>query len=673
MNLNEESQSKNRRTDTLQLIDGLASPQECVYGAFADSIRPLPPVDYVEWARNNIVFDADNQFPGPYDPDKFPFYKKILRCLEPNHPSSVVVLKGSAQIGKTITAQVFVGATLETEGGGFFYVHPTVDMAATWVRTKWKTFVQNTPCLNRLFPRENKSRDSSNTLLHKDRIDGNGFLRISGANSAAGLAQQSYRRQVHDDLAKWENNEHGDPETQADERSSSWGDWSKILKISTCGIKGICRITKNYEASNQQEYHVPCPHCGHQHALTWENFKESLDVIEEFARKNPDTPIPYSDAHFTCPECGGVIEHHHKQGMIEATNCYDAWVAKNPRSKIEGFYIWGAYSPLTTWAKIAERYFLALGDPEAEKTFMTDRIGVAYEQKGEAPPWKDLKNRAASSHYAAGEIPVGAVLLTGGIDVQGDRVEWLVMGWGPDKRRYAIQHGVIDGHISEERVRKQLDALIRRKWRNAFGREIGLDMTAIDANFETNEVKDWAKRHAKVITVKGAKSYTAAPMVPIREERNNKGKTKKIQTKHWLVGVSGLKGSLYKNLEKTDPLERGYYGFPNDFDDEYFIQLTSETRKLVVNKKTNFSEYVWIKLPDKRNEILDMNNYAEVAARRIGWHNAADSDWERVRSERERPVDNQMDLLDPSIVNQAAPPPDPKKNRKSRRVRHKGI
>lgn len=670
-----EGYQKEGTEPCLPSINGLADPEAAVYAAAAESLKPPPPADFIEWARENVFFDEDNPFPGPYNPDLFPFFKKVLKCLQPDHPARIVVLKGSAQCGKTVTAEVFVGASLDKDPGGIFYVHPSLDNAATWVRTKWKQFVNGSKALRRLFPREKNSRDSTSTLLHKERADGRGFLKVAGANSAASLAMQTYRKQVHDDLGKWDNNEHGDPENQADKRSQAWGDWAKLFKISTPGILGLCRITKQYERSNRQEYHVPCPHCGFRHALEWENFKKSLYV-----------GMDYSEANFTCPSCGGVIEHHHKSGMLDATLSYDAWVKKDPDSKIEGFYIWAAYSRLVTWAYIAEEYFTALGNPEKEQTFITDVVGLAYEQKGEAPPWQDLYDRAKGSIYHEGLIPHGAVLLTMGMDVQGDRIEWLLKGWGSGLRRWTIQHGVIEGHITDKSTWVSLDSLLKRKWKNCFGREFQVDMVAIDANYERNDVKDWAKRHpeSRVITVKGAREYTAPPLILVKDDRKNDGRVAARQKRHWIVGVSGLKASLYKQLEKTDPLERGYCGFPHDLDEEYFKQLTSEKR-ISETDRSGHTVMRWVKLPQVRNEILDMEVYAEAAARRLGWHNASAEEWERLYAARESaPPDRQLDLLDPNVIPKAgAGPkadsvvqPDSKKPPPAapgRKVRNRGI
>ncbi len=56
----------------------------------------------------------------------------------------------------------------------------------------------------------------------------------------------SPRKQVQDDLAKWQMNEAGDPEVQADSRSKAFFN-GKIFKISTPMVSPGCKITSNYQ------------------------------------------------------------------------------------------------------------------------------------------------------------------------------------------------------------------------------------------------------------------------------------------------------------------------------------------------------------------------------------------------------------------------------------------
>lgn len=629
-------------------IDKLAPAAPVIFGVIADVVKPPPPINFIEWSRKNIVFGNESEFQGNYDPDLFPFYKRILECLQPGHPARVVVLIKSAQIGGSVTAQVFAGASLDLDPGPFFYVHPSLENGARWATTKWKPFVQNSKALTKIFPSE-RSRDRSNKLLFKERVDQRGYLLISGANSPSSLSMMSFPRQVQDDLSKWMNNEAGDSESQADSRSEGF-EFAKIFKLSTPLIKGACKINKNYERSTQEEWHVPCPHCGHRFALRWENLKASIHQGME-----------YGDAHFTCPENGCVIEHHHKRKMVGA----GSWIAQNPGSNVPGFWIWAAYSPLTTWARIAEKWLKAEGDPEAEKNFYNDTAGEAYEQKGEAPPWRAIAERSRTDEgYTKGRIPLNALIITCGVDCQGDRIECHIKGYGPNLQRFTIDYEVIDGHISEDETRKKLNNLLNRKWKNAYGREIGIDMLAIDANYSTQDVLDWAKKHPenRVIAVRGGKGEHLPPLTVVSYERKKGVKVKKRQKRFFTVGVSALKIALFKHLEKIDVHARGYCGYPSDLDDEFFIQLCSERRVLITNKKTQYAILEWQKLPNTRNEVLDTEIYAEAAARRLGWTDITEDGWDKLRREREsKPSGGQMDLLDQNFAEPAKETVEPVK------------
>src|SRR5262249_22266706 len=138
-------------------IDGLGDPVVAVRDGFARGLMPPPPLDYVAWAEANISFGKDSPFPGPYRQDLFPYFRKVLQCLQPDHPAREVVLMGSAQGGKTVVANTFVGGSLDLDPGPFMYVHPTIENGDRWVQTKWKPFVTGSNALRRIFPWENRS------------------------------------------------------------------------------------------------------------------------------------------------------------------------------------------------------------------------------------------------------------------------------------------------------------------------------------------------------------------------------------------------------------------------------------------------------------------------------------------------------------------------------------
>jgi len=609
----------------------LANPERVATQALVDVLEPPPPVDFVKWAADNIVFsERESQFPGPYNHDLFPFFREIFEALGPDDPCRTVTLKGSAQIGKTVVANVFVLGSQDMDPGDFLYVHPTEENGRRWSRLKLKPMLNGTTGLRRLFP--DKSRDGGDAIMFKERIDGRGSILISGANSPASLSQISMPRQVQDDLSKWEKNAAGDPEHQANSRSRGYT-FAKIFKISTPLVSPGCRITNNFEAGTQEHFHVPCPHCDHEHPLEWENMLASLD------REKPD------QAYFTCPECGGVIEEHHRADMVRRGR----WVAHNPKAKYHrSFYLWSAYAPLQTWDLIAAEWFQAEGKPEAEQVFLNDTVGRAYHFKGEAPPWEGLRDRAAAEGYARGFIPTGALLLTLGLDCQKDRLEGQLVAWGREGRRWVIDYFVIPGHISEPETRTALDGLLDQKWRNEAGNRIGIDRTAIDGNAWTEDVWDWAKRKpvSKVIMIRGDNRDSGPLLARVKREHNSRGRKIPWSRRFYNLGVSTLKMGLYRRLAKTDPLAFGYVALPKGLEDEYFIQLTSE-RRVEEKNRDGFTVARWKKDPNLNNEALDTMNQAEGAALHLGVRGMPETTWDKLEREREtRSPTGQLDFED---------------------------
>ena len=171
-------------------------------------------------------------------------------------------------------------------------------------------------------------------------------------------------------------------------------------------------------------FHVP--HCDEMQVLEWDNMLAALD------------PTKPEKAHFTCIVAAPRFEEHHRPQMLARFE----WRAQNPGARREhrSFWIWSAYSYLQSFARIASEWLKARGDPASEKTFINDAVGKAYRAQGEARPWEELRDRANESHYVRGNVPAGALLLMLGMDCQHDRVEWQLVGFGRDYRRYVVDY-----------------------------------------------------------------------------------------------------------------------------------------------------------------------------------------------------------------------------------------
>lgn len=601
-------------------LDGtlLANPHRLAALCLAETLEPPPRVDYNRWAAEYLIFGAESAFPGPYDGSRLPFFHRPLECLGPDDPARTVTVMGSAQVGKTVVAEIFTSASLDLDPGAFLYVHPTEDNAVRWARTKWRPRLRATPRLQTVFDLK-QTKEGGNSTLYQERRDGRGFLLISGASSEASLSMISVPRQVQDDLAKWTDNDAGDPEYQAENRSKAF-EWAKILKLSTPLLADGCRITRAYKAGTQEQWHVPCPHCGHRHPLEPENFIAMID---------PEHP---ELAGFSCPDCGGVIEQKHRDTIVGQGE----WVAHNPKAADPSFSIWAAYAPFESWERIARSYLAAKDDPKAEQTWWNDTAGRAYELPGEAPAWDELKQRAEAGQRLRGIVPKGAILLTLSIDCQDDYVDAALYGWGVGLWRCHIERIRVEGHISTPETRATLNQLVEHAWPTEFNTRRRADIVGIDAGYSTDDVHDWAKQFPKsrVLMLRGVAGDNQPALALVRKERRRDGKLVKYQGRFFNVGVNGLKGGLYKFLRVASQEMRGYVDFPAGLEDDFFEQLTAEKRTPKIDRK-GFTVYEWTKPRNARNEQLDLAVYGEALAMRLGWRTLSPEQWASLAAERE--------------------------------------
>ncbi|MGH1417181.1 MAG: phage terminase large subunit family protein [Pelagimonas sp.] len=643
----------------------LTSSESIIYMAISQAMAPPPPPDITRWCEENIEFDERSPMPGPFRIDRFPFLREIHQVLSPEDPAREVTLRGSAQWGKTVSViNPTIGAWHEYAPLDSLVVHPTHSAATEWVDNKWLPMRRSSPSLKSIFG-DGRGGDNKDAKFNQETLSRNGSLKITSAGSPDDLAGTSRRLVIMDDVAKFEVTPKGDPEELADSRASGFED-AKIARVSTPQEKGTCRITRAYQRSDQRLYYVPCPQCGHEQPLTWENFLESID------------PEQLHAAHFTCEKNGCVITHADKEKIVGLGR----WVAQNPAGDHPGFHLWRAYAPQRDWASIAVSYAKVMGwsavkvsgetaekirqkvEDSTEQTFWNDVLGLPYERASDAPDWEELRDRVENADeddvLPVGVIPSCGVVFVAGVDCQDDRTEIEFVAYGSNKRRWVVDYKVIPHHISEDSGRQALNSFLKKKWKTSLGLGISLDALAIDGGTYTDDVWSWAKTHpwGRVIVVKGSSSQNGSIMVPMKYERRNDGKAKRRQKRGFLLNVSQMKGDFYTQLRKDDPDERGYVRFARGLGDEFYRMITSETRVLI-RSRTGVVTSKWdLVEPSRRNEALDAMNYSEAAARRKGWASMTEEQWDALAAERGvPPKSGQPDLFDSSANSVVDPEP----------------
>ena len=136
----------------------------------------------------------------------------------------------------------------------------TVELAKRNSKQRIDPLIEESEVL-RVRVKERRSRDSGNTVLSREFPGG--VLILTGANSAVGLRSMPARYLFLDEVDGYPGDVEGegDPILLAERRSATF-QRRKILLVSTPKTKSLSRIQREYEASEQPRYFVPCPHCG---------------------------------------------------------------------------------------------------------------------------------------------------------------------------------------------------------------------------------------------------------------------------------------------------------------------------------------------------------------------------------------------------------------------------
>lgn len=537
----------------------------------------LPPPDLTvsEWAdRERKLSPEASAEPGQWRTDRAEYQRGMMDAV--NDPDvDTVVLMTSAQIGKTELVNNVVGYYIAHDPAPILTVQPTIQMGEAWSKDRLTPMLRDTPSLRRKVG-AHKSRSGNNTILHK--VFPGGHVTIAGANSPASLASRPVRIVLCDEVDRYPPSagEEGDPVSLARKRTRTF--WNrKIILVSTPTIKGTSRIEKEYELSDQRRYFVPCPHCGEFQHLEWARIS--------FDKENP------SDVVYACTH-GCVIEEKDKLKMI----AQGEWRATNAFNGRAGFHLNELYSPWSSWRDVVKGFLEAKGTPETLKTWVNTSLGETWEEKGEQVDHAGLMERREA--YDVDSLPDEIEVITAAVDIQGDRLEALSQGWGEEKERWNIEHKIFWGDPEKSDVWEELDHWLLKNY-SVGSRSLKVQCAVVDSSFKPDCAYNFTKprQGRRVFSQKGSSEYYA----PLASKPRQIGRQRAML---YICGADTAKDSILLSSLEIDEPGPGYIHFPHNCDEEFFKQLTAETRR------TEFSRgqkrFRWVNKRD-RNEILDLH------------------------------------------------------------------
>lgn len=499
-----------------------------------------------------------------------------------------IIIMSSAQVGKTELILNIIGYYIDYDPSPILALQPTLEMAQTFSKDRLAPMLRDTPALKGKV-KDARSRDSGNTILHKTFPGGH--ITMVGANSAAGLASRPIKVVLMDEVDRYPASAgtEGDPIKLAEKRTTTFWNRKKI-KVSTPTIKGRSPIEKEFLTSSMEEWNVPCPCCGKYQPYEWGR-------------------IHFSDVTMECKFC---LEHISERDWKSNPG---KWVAAKENNKKRGFHLNELASPWKHWEEIIEDFKEAdrdrkQGDIEKLKTFVNTALGEPWEERGEAADDNVLLSRR--ERYNA-DLPDGVLLVTAGVDVQDDRFEVEITGWGKGYESWGILYKKIKCNLEQEEAWDKLEQFLDTELYFENGNSLLIAATCIDTGGHfTSEaykfLKKMERKQKKIFGIKGM-GGEGIPLI-------NKISTNNVEkVRIFILGVDSGKEILMTRLKTVDE-GPGYCHFPinadRGYDETYIKGLTSEQR--VVSVKDNRATLKWVKKSGTRNEPLDLRNYSTAAA-----------------------------------------------------------
>ncbi|MEC8887354.1 MAG: phage terminase large subunit family protein [Pseudomonadota bacterium] len=584
------------------------------YGSVLDAVKrsmqylvPPPDLKPSEWAEQNIKIPVGNAIPGPINFDNAPYQRGMIDAIKEYGIRRITYMTG-AQLGKTTIQQCATGYFIAHEPKSQIFVQPTQGDVQTFLETKLRPMIDANRSISQKMAKP-RGRDGVNNSRMISYVGG--WLMFSWAGSPKTLRSRSAPITHADEIDGMEATAEGDPVELLSQRSATFGDQALRTESSTPTIAGVSRVENAYNQGDKRRYYVPCPSCGEAQYLRWENVtwtgRKSTGVDD--ADQDANVQHLTETAGYRCECCQKIWSDGERIAAIRnAEKNGHGWRAEKPFRGHASFHAPEMLSTFRKMRDIVQSYLdkLALDDLQV---FVNVSLGETYEENGDKADPDVLKARA--EQYKA-TVPMDAVYLTCGIDMQMDRLELEIVAWGEGEESWSIDYQVLWGDPLGEEVWENLDNVLDDTYLHESGALLSISASCLDTGGRagyTQRAYEYVKsrRNRKLFAIKGRGGW-GMPIVT-SPQRKQSGKDKR-KVDLFIIGVDEAKLTVMRRLG-LEKVGAGYCHFPLEREDEWYKQLTAE--KLVIRYLKGQPIREWHKSDKARNEALDCRVYALAA------------------------------------------------------------
>lgn len=551
--------------------------------AFANAIFIKPSLSLSQWSNTYRVLSQESSaLFGRFESLSYQI-EPMDTISDPNIPE--VVLMWGSQLGKSEILNNTIGYYIHQNPSPILFLLPSEDMAEDYSKRRLAPMFRDTPELSKLI----NDREANNTILIKNFKGGN--LALVGSNSPSKLASKPIKVLIVDEVDRCENTKEGHSIDLAQKRTNTYYD-RKIIKVSTPTIKNHSTIEREFESSDKRFYYVPCPKCGFNQVLLFENIKWNQD---EGGNHDLDS-VAYS-----CVECGSLWNEQEKnQAVLKGV-----WKKTAPNKPKAGFYLNGLYSPFLTLKDIVKDFLESKDDMQRFQVFTNTIKTESFEPPSIKFEENELYGRREK--YTSTTLPNEILFITCAMDIQHNRIEMEFKGWGLGFESWGIEYLILEG-----------DPMLSKVWEDAYiniynrvftklnAQRLKVALVIVDSGFATKMAYNFVRMCKRAIATKGASETES------KKEFVNK--PTKIDNRVLLFSVGTYKGKseLFRMLQIRHT-GAGYMHWNQNFSLEYFYQLTSE-KIIKVKNNQGYTTFKWEKIRN-RNEALDINVLSLLGAK----------------------------------------------------------
>lgn len=541
-------------------------------------------------------------------------------------PAPRVVVAMFAQGGKTSTAFNVIGSKLDSRPRPMMYVAATQDQVLRVIEPKIDEMLRNCPSLwaktlkgkkysavrkiisgvplRLAWPTPSQMSSDAVALVVVDEIDR--IARdIRGEGGIMELADA--RHSTYDDgkTLGFSTPTEGNVEVYVDERtglehwrkvapdqvrSPVWQLWQEGTRFEWAWPCPSCREyfvprfkwlkfdSKGSLADVRRSAHVECPHCAHAIKSTDKTWCNQRGVYVAPGQR----PKRYHHA-----QTRATIRDHTRATVVEVRVDFgDATLPAAYAGEDATFWVSGLanFSAKKTFGFLAVEHQKAARSGSLEKVrgVINLQFGETFAFGGDAPKWEEVAARKGP--YMLGQVPGGVRRLFLTVDVQKNRLEWVIRGWGLNEESWLIDTGelwVPDGLGIET---GEIWADLRELLETPYGGK-AIDRVAIDSGYKPDPVYRFAAldRRRRYAT-KGdsrTKLFYGQPM-----DVNRKGKTKRRGSVIlWHVDSDRCKQWVHSRMALTAE-DAGQWHIAADTPEDYCRQIVAEERVDAPSGKT---------------------------------------------------------------------------------------